>query len=158
MSTSPLKSFMRSALRHDCLNVTWGQLPVSPHDTAPAAAPLAAPEHFSFRKIWPFRGKGLSLQRNCEKVDRNMNGAKFSEGKGSSVLTAGSEVPALVDRNVSVNADDAHVPIGMPQSVAEALADLEEGEREFEHKETFSHVAVMQMIWDKIGGHEGRLQ
>ena len=42
------------------------------------------------------------------------------------------------------------IPTGMPQTVEEALADLEEGEREFLRGETFSHREVMKMIWDKI--------
>ncbi|MBO6144084.1 MAG: hypothetical protein J6O54_02330 [Prevotella sp.] len=36
------------------------------------------------------------------------------------------------------------------KDVEEALADLEEGEREFLRGETFSHREVMKMIWDKI--------
>jgi hypothetical protein len=47
------------------------------------------------------------------------------------------------------------IPTGMPQTVEEALSDIDEGEREFERGETFSHREVMQMVWDKIGCYAG---
>ena len=54
-----------------------------------------------------------------------------------------------------VNNEPFSIPSGMPQSVDEALADIEEGEREFERGETSSHREVMKMIWDKIGSYAG---
>ena len=45
------------------------------------------------------------------------------------------------------------IPLGMPQTVEEALTALEEGEREFERRETFSHREVMQMVWSKIDNY-----
>ena len=47
-------------------------------------------------------------------------------------------------------AEKVNVTKGLPQSVDDALADIDEGEREFERKETFSHHEVMQMVWNKI--------
>ncbi len=65
--------------------------------------------------------------------------------------------PVLVSaNNVSrVNNDPFRIPSGMPQSVDEALTDIEEGEKEFERGDTFSHRKVMQMIWDKIESYAG---
>ncbi len=54
-----------------------------------------------------------------------------------------------------VNQEPFCIPAGMPQSIDEALADIEEGEREFERGDTFSHREVMQMIWDKIENYAG---
>ena len=47
------------------------------------------------------------------------------------------------------------IPKGMPQSVDEALCDIDEGEKEFERGETFTHREVMQMVWDKIACYAG---
>ena len=47
------------------------------------------------------------------------------------------------------------LPDGLPQTVEAALADIEEGEREFERGETFTHKEVMQMVWDKINCYAG---
>ena len=65
--------------------------------------------------------------------------------------------PVLVSaNNVSrVHKEPFFIPAGMPQSTDEALADIEEGEREFERGETISHREVMKMIWDKIGNYAG---
>lgn len=49
------------------------------------------------------------------------------------------------------NVERFRIPEGLPQSVDEALADIDEREREFERDETFTHREVMQMVWDKIG-------
>lgn len=66
----------------------------------------------------------------------------------ASEVTLGINVP-------KAKASRFKIPAGLPQSVDEALADIEEGEQEFERKETFSHREVMQMIWDKIGSYAG---
>jgi hypothetical protein len=50
-----------------------------------------------------------------------------------------------------------HIPSGVPKSTREALLDIEEGEREFQRGETFTHKEVMQMIWDKIGKYAGQV-
>ena len=34
-----------------------------------------------------------------------------------------------------------------------AIADIEEGEKEFEQGKTFTHRQVMKMVWDKIGSY-----
>lgn len=57
-----------------------------------------------------------------------------------------------------VYSEDYHITPGVPQTVNEALADIEEGEREFERMETFSHREVMQMIWGKIDNYAGKIQ
>jgi predicted transcriptional regulator len=54
--------------------------------------------------------------------------------------------------------NDYQITSGVPQSVNEALADIEEGEREFERMETFSHREVMQMVWGKIDNYAGKIQ
>ena len=60
---------------------------------------------------------------------------------------------AIVPASSRIATDRLSIPVGMPQSVDEALRDLEEGEKEFERNETFSHREVMQMVWDKIGSY-----
>lgn len=45
------------------------------------------------------------------------------------------------------------LPQGVPQSFSEAIADIDEGEREFERGETYTHREVMQMLWDKIDSY-----
>ena len=57
-----------------------------------------------------------------------------------------------------VSTERFSIPSGVPQSVEEALADIDEGEREFERHETFSHREVMQMIWGKIDNYAGKIQ
>ena len=58
-----------------------------------------------------------------------------------------AEVSLRDDRQASV------IPDGVPQSVAMAIADIEEGEKEFEQGKTFTHRQVMKMVWDKIGSY-----
>ena len=38
-----------------------------------------------------------------------------------------------------------------------ALSDIEEGEREFERGDTFTHQEVMKMVWDKITSYAGKI-
>ena len=57
-----------------------------------------------------------------------------------------------------VSTERFSIPSGVPQSVEEALADIDEGEREFERHETFTHREVMQMIWGKIDNYAGKIQ
>ena len=63
---------------------------------------------------------------------------------------------AMANPNV-VKPSNHNIPIGVPKTVEEALADIEEGEREFECGETYTHKEVMQMVWDKIDGYAGKL-
>ena len=63
---------------------------------------------------------------------------------------------AMANPNV-VKPSNHHIPIGVPKTVEEALADIEEGEREFECGETYTHKEVMQMVWDKIDGYAGKI-
>ena len=63
---------------------------------------------------------------------------------------------AMANPNV-VKPSNHNIPIGVPKTVEEALADIEEGEREFECGETYTHKEVMQMVWDKIDGYAGKI-
>lgn len=47
------------------------------------------------------------------------------------------------------------IPDGVPHSFEEAIKDIEEGEKEFERGEVFTHQEMMQMIWDKIDNYAG---
>ena len=49
------------------------------------------------------------------------------------------------------------IPIGVPQNIDMALSDIEEGEREFERGDTFTHQEVMKMVWDKITSYAGKI-
>ena len=60
-------------------------------------------------------------------------------------------------QSLQSNAKRFRVPVGQPRSIDEALADIEEGEREFQRGDTFSHKKVMQMIWSKIDGYVGKV-
>ena len=52
--------------------------------------------------------------------------------------------------------DGRTTPIpGLPQTWEEALSELEEGEREFERGDTYSHEEVMKMIRDTIENYAG---
>ena len=86
---------------------------------------------------------------------------QFDEEDGS-CMTASEPVAALSEPAVAVmphTPETMHnrfaIPKGMPQSVEEALSDIDEGEKEFEQGETFTHREVMQMIWDKIACYAG---
>ena len=50
----------------------------------------------------------------------------------------------------SLNTQQPVIPVGVPQNVEMALRDIEEGEKEFERGDTFTHQEVMKMVWDKI--------
>ena len=74
-------------------------------------------------------------------------------------LIAAEPVTSAALNEVSqVSTERFCIPSGVPQSVEEALADIDEGEREFERHETFSHREVMQMIWGKIDNYAGKIQ
>ena len=47
------------------------------------------------------------------------------------------------------------MPAGVPHSVEAAMADIDEGERQFVQGKTFTHKEVMQMVWDKINCYAG---
>lgn len=47
------------------------------------------------------------------------------------------------------------MPDVVPHTLEEALKDIEEGEKEFERGETYTHQEMMQMIWDKIDDYAG---
>ena len=47
------------------------------------------------------------------------------------------------------------MPDEVPHTLEEALKDIEEGEKEFERGETYTHQEMMQMIWDKIDDYAG---
>lgn len=47
------------------------------------------------------------------------------------------------------------LPDGVPHSFEEAIKDIEEGEKEFDRGEVFTHQEMMQMIWDKIENYAG---
>ncbi len=55
------------------------------------------------------------------------------------------------------NSRTASIPKGLPQSVEEALADINEGELEFQRGETISHRQAMQMIWNRIETYAGQI-
>lgn len=67
-----------------------------------------------------------------------------AEPTGVAVATPGKVVPS-----------DHSIPAGVPHTIEKALAEIEEGERQFEHDEVYSHKEVMQMVWGKIGGYAG---
>ena len=46
--------------------------------------------------------------------------------------------------------DFAHGPSDVPHTLDMAMADIEEGEKQFENGETYTHEEVMGMVWDKI--------
>ncbi len=47
------------------------------------------------------------------------------------------------------------MPEGVPHSFDEVIKEIEEGEKEFERGEVFTHQEMMQMIWDKIENYAG---
>lgn len=49
------------------------------------------------------------------------------------------------------------IPTGVPQSFSAAIDDIEEGEKEFNRGDTFTHQEVMQMVWDKIQSYAGKV-
>ena len=73
----------------------------------------------------------------------------------SEPIAALSELAAAALPTASEREQNPHIPKGMPQSVDKALSDIDEGEKEFERGETFTHREVMQMIWDKIACYAG---
>ena len=80
---------------------------------------------------------------------------QIDEEDGSCMI-ASEPVAALSEPTaVMSTALERELPKGVPQSVVEALSDIDEGEKEFERGETFTHREVMQMIWDKIACYAG---
>ncbi len=71
------------------------------------------------------------------------------------MMTAAEAIAATSSNTSSLQQDRVAITAGVPQTLEEALSDIEEGEREFERGETFSHREVMQMVWDKIGCYAG---
>lgn len=71
------------------------------------------------------------------------------------MMTAAEAIAATSSNTSSLQQDRVAITAGVPQTLEEALSDIEEGEREFERGETFSHREVMQMVWDKIGRYAG---
>jgi len=74
------------------------------------------------------------------------------------VIAAEPAATAVLTEVPQVSTERFGIPSGVPQSVEEAFADIDEGEREFERHETFSHREVMQMIWGKIDNYAGKIQ
>ena len=70
-------------------------------------------------------------------------------------LLAAEPVGAVAMTHVAIKRHVDPLADGVPHTVEAALAAIEEGEREFERGKTFSHRAVMQMIWDKINAYAG---
>ena len=81
---------------------------------------------------------------------------RIDEEDGSCMI-ASEPVAAWSEPAAAVlpTASEREIPKGVPQSVDEALSDIDEGEKEFERGETFTHREVMQMIWDKIACYAG---
>lgn len=71
------------------------------------------------------------------------------------MMTAAEAIAATSSNTSSLQQDRVAMTAGVPQTLEEALTDIEEGEREFERGETFPHREVMQMVWDKIGCYAG---
>ncbi len=65
--------------------------------------------------------------------------------------------PAVASSYVipSVADPTSDIADGLPKNEEEALSAIEEGEREFERGEVFSHKDVMQMIWQRIESYAG---
>ncbi len=102
-----------------------------------------------------FQNKFVTLRQNHMKMD-SMNKENHSIYEGDASLMASEPLLASSMPNSPQAVGNRHIiPAGMPQSVDEALADIEEGEKEFERNETVSHRDVMQMIWNKIERYVG---
>lgn len=77
---------------------------------------------------------------------------KIEEDSREDVVSEPSAVAVSSERQVSPN---GFIPVGLPHDVEKALADIEEGEREFERGETYSHKEVMEMVWSQIDSYAG---
>jgi hypothetical protein len=77
------------------------------------------------------------------------------EEEDGSCMTASEPAVAVMSDVAPIKQNSFTIPEGMPQSVDEALSDIDEGEKEFERGETFTHREVMQMIWNKIACYAG---
>ena len=84
-----------------------------------------------------------------------MKKEKYSTCEEEQSTIAAEPIVAVMSDTSSFHQDKYVIPVGMPQTVEEALHDIDEGEREFQNGETFTHREVMQMVWDKIGCYAG---
>jgi len=116
-----------------------------------------------------------TVARTLKSIRDNIFGEKFARFNNYAYLCIGlyieyrmkeykqTEQTAMVSEPIAASlttseetvAEKVNVTKGLPQSVDDALADIDEGEREFERKETFSHHEVMQMVWNKINCYAG---
>lgn len=100
-------------------------------------------------KIWREKKYCLSLQREVKK-GIVMEEKEYMKG------TMASESATAAAYIASSIAEPTHGVIdGLPKTVGEALSAIEEGEREFERGESFTHKDVMQMIWQRIDSYAG---
>ncbi|MBO5626287.1 MAG: hypothetical protein J5953_10920 [Prevotella sp.] len=77
---------------------------------------------------------------------------KIEEEQSEGIMSEPAVSAASLERQSS---SKSILPVGLPRNVKEALADIEEGEREFEHGETYSHKEVMKMVWSQIDSYAG---
>ena len=80
------------------------------------------------------------------------NYPKIEGGQCEDVMSEPAVAAASLERQSSPN---SIMPAGLPHNVKEALADIEEGEHEFERGETYSHKEVMKMVWSQIDSYAG---
>lgn len=95
----------------------------------------------------------LSLQRKNIKIMEDKHYPILDEEE-SGLMVEESAV-AVAPAPVAMEICHDFIADSVPHTLEDAIADLEEGEREFERGETFSHKEVMQMIWDKIHAYAG---
>ena len=70
-------------------------------------------------------------------------------------MTAAEPIGSSIYAPIVDSKPSRTIPLGVPSTIEMAIADIEEGEREFERNETFSHKEVMQMVWNKIASYAG---
>ena len=113
-----------------------------------------------------FASKNLAVRNNvCNFACKRNKYLQYMKRDNSPVYEAEKDMMAAepleiisITERPRNNAEPYCITPGLPQSVAEALAGIEEGEREFERNETFSHREVMQMVWGKINSYAGKVQ
>ncbi len=79
----------------------------------------------------------------------------IEEEDGYGCMTAAEPVAGLEQTAYSKPQRHHNVPVGVPSTAEIAIAEIEEGEKQFERGETFSHREVMQMVWTKINNYAG---
>ena len=79
----------------------------------------------------------MTMRNAIIKTKDNMHAMQYGTGKHG-------------HRGVAFDDQQNCMPEGVPHTIEQALAEIDEGEKEFEENIVFSHEQVMQTVWAKI--------